>query len=58
MRILRRFWRWVRFGCIREEVRSVDGGICSEIAFIGRGGKIVGHWAYGSYDPAFSYKGR
>lgn len=47
----------VRFGDIRVETRSVDSGVASEIAFIGRGGKIVGYWAYGDFDPSYPYRG-
>lgn len=53
---LRRFWVWLRFGTIREEVRSVDGGVASEVAFIGRFNRVVGYWAYGHYDPSLPYK--
>ncbi len=54
---IKRAVEWVRFGDIRVETRSVDGGVASEIAFIGRGGKLVGYWAYGSFDPSFPYRG-
>lgn len=55
-RKLKRFWYWLRFGKVRAEVRSVDGGVASEIAYIGRNNKIVGWFAYGSFDPALPYK--
>ena len=54
---VKRAVEWLRFGDIRAETRSVDGGVASEIAFIGRGGKTVGYWAYGSFDPSFPYRG-
>lgn len=49
---LKSFWYWLRFGTVRAETRSIDGGVDSEIAYIGRAGKIVGYWAYGHFDPA------
>lgn len=55
---MKRIWYWLRFGKVRAETRSVDGGVVSEIAYIGRGGKIVGYWAYGSFDPAMPYRYR
>lgn len=54
---LKQFWQWVRFGTLTEEVRSVDGGVVSEYAVFGRGGKMVGYWAYGGFDPSFPYRG-
>ncbi len=54
---VKRAVEWLRFGDIRAETRSVDAGVASEIAFIGRGGKTVGYWAYGSFDPSFPYRG-
>jgi hypothetical protein len=48
---------WLRFGRITEKVISVDGGVASEVAYIGRFGRIVGYWAYGSFDPAMPYRG-
>lgn len=50
-------WQWLRFGDITETVKSVDGGVVSEVEYRGRGGLIVGYWAYGHFDPAFPYKG-
>lgn len=57
MRAIRRFWNWLRFGKVREEVRSIDGGVVSEIAIFDRRGRMVGYWAYGGFDPAYPYKG-
>lgn len=53
----RAVFQWIRFGKITEKVMARDGGQISEIAFIGRGGKCVGYWAYGEYDPMFPYQG-
>jgi hypothetical protein len=53
---MKRLWYWLRFGKVRAETRSVDGGVVSEIAHIGRGGKLVGYWAYGHFDPAMPYR--
>lgn len=54
---LRQAWHWLRFGNITETTKAVDGGVVSEIEYRGRHGKIVGYWAYGSFDPAFPYRG-
>ena len=54
---LRQAWLWLRFGAITETVKSVDGGVVSEIEYRGRNGTIVGYWAYGDFDPAFPYRG-
>lgn len=56
MKFLMRCWQWLRFGTVRAEVLGVDGGVASEVAYIGRGVKIVGYWAYGSFDPAMPYR--
>lgn len=54
---IRRSWTWVRFGKITETVKSVDGGVVSEIEYRGRNGKVIGYWAYGSFDPSGPYRG-
>jgi hypothetical protein len=49
---------WLRFGTITERVVDfAGGGIPCEIEYRGRGGKLVGYWAYGNFDPAFPYRG-
>lgn len=57
MRVLRKFYLWLRFGTIRSKVRSVDGGVASEIEYFGRFNKSIGYWAYGSFDPSGPYQG-
>jgi hypothetical protein len=52
-----RSWTWVRFGKITETVKSVDGGVVSEIEYRGRSGKVIGYWAYGHFDPTGPYRG-
>lgn len=54
---LRKAWVWLRFGHITETVKAVDGGTVSEIEYRGRFGKVVGYWAYGSWDPQGPYRG-
>lgn len=54
---IRRSWLWVRFGDITETVKSVDGGVVSEIEYRGRNGKVIGYWAYGHFDPSGPYRG-
>lgn len=56
-RKIKRFIQWIRFGKITSEIKSVDGGFVSEEAFYGRNGKIIGYWAYGSFDPSYPYRG-
>lgn len=55
---LKRAWRWIRFGTITERVVGTAGHcVPAEIEYRGRRGKVVGYWAYGSFDPALPYKG-
>lgn len=54
---IKKAWQWTRFGTITETVKSVDGGVASEVEYRGRGGKIVGYWAYGYFDPKLPYHG-
>jgi len=54
-RCLKPVWQWIRFGTIAEKV--VGDGVPAEIEYRGRGGKVVGYFAYGSYDPLLPYKG-
>ena len=55
--MLKCIYLYLRFGKITSEVKSVDGGVVSEIAYFGRGGRMIGYWAYGCFDPYFPYKG-
>lgn len=48
--------QWIRFGTITEKVTAIDGGVPSEIEFRGRFGRLVGFWAYGSFDPGLPYR--
>ncbi len=55
---LRRLLNWIRFGSITSEIKSIDGGVVSERAYYGRGGVMIGYYAYGYWDPAMPYKGK
>ncbi len=55
--MFKRWWQWIRFGEISEQVKSIDGGCASEIAYYDRFGRMVGYWAYGSFDPNLPYRG-
>lgn len=52
------FWFKILYGTITSEVKSIDGGHISEIAYKDRNGIIIGYWAYGSFDPSFPYRGQ
>lgn len=58
MKSIRAFWLWLRFGTVTSKVVSDINGVSCEVAYYGRGGRMVGYWAYGYYDPAFPYQGR
>lgn len=50
--------QWIRFGHVTEKVMATVGdGVVSEIEYRGRGGKMVGYWAYGYFDPKLPYQG-
>ncbi len=53
----RRAWLWIRFGKVTSKVMDTINGIVCEEAYYGRGGQMVGYWAYGSWDPAMPYQG-
>ena len=48
------FWR---YGPITETIKSIDGGVASEIEYRDCTGRVIGYWAYGSYDPSLPYRG-
>jgi hypothetical protein len=49
---------WLRFGHITEKVVGFAGDhVVAEIEYRGRGGKLVGYWALGSFDPSLPYQG-
>jgi hypothetical protein len=57
-RAIRETLQWIRFGDITERVTDTAGDrIPAEIEYLGRGGKVVGFWSYGYFDPTYPYKG-
>jgi len=56
VRLLRRIINFIRFGEVSSEVKADINGTACEIAYYGRGGKMVGYWAYGYFDPRMPYK--
>jgi hypothetical protein len=55
---LRKLWLWVRFGNITSRVVGTAGDhVAAEIEYLGRNGKVIGYWAYGSFDPSYPYRG-
>ena len=54
---MKRLWNWIRFGTVKEVVVDTINGIPCEINYVGRGGKIVGFWAYGHWCPYYPYQG-
>lgn len=57
MSALNRLLRWIRFGRITEHVTDTIAGHACEIEYRGRFGRVVGFWAYGSFDPQYPYQG-
>ncbi len=58
IKLLQRFYFWLRFGIITKRVRAVDGGVESEIEYLDRWGNVVGYWAYGYFYPGMPYQGQ
>jgi len=55
---LKHVWLRIRFGTITAKVTGTAGdNVPAEIEFYGRGGKLIGFWAYGSFHPKFPYQG-
>ena len=52
---INRFIDWIYFGKITQETKGYIAGCIAEIAYYGRGKKLIGYWAYGYYDPSFPY---
>ena len=53
----RALWAWIRFGNITEHVTDrIEGTVC-EVEYRGRGGKVVGFWAYGYFCSDYPYRG-
>lgn len=53
--LLKLYYR-IRFGKVKHRVKAIDSGCVSEVEILNRNGKVVGYWAYGSYDPSYPYK--
>lgn len=57
-RRLQKTWHWIRFGTLTLRVTGTAGdNVAAEVEYIGRFGRVVGFWAYGSFDPAYPYQG-
>lgn len=54
---LRKFWRYIRWGKIKEITHAVDGGYASEVGYYDRFNRCIGYWAYGYWDLDMPYKG-
>ena len=55
--MMKRLWQWIRFGTITERVVCCIDMTPAEIEYTGRNGRVVGYWAYGSFDPNSPYQG-
>ena len=47
----------LRFGDIQSRVVDQINGTASEIEYTDKRGRVVGYWAYGSFDPTLPYQG-
>lgn len=54
---MKHIWNWIRFGKVRTLTADTINGIPCEVYYIGRFNRVVGFWAYGSFDPSFPYQG-
>ena len=55
---MKSFWQWLRFGTITSRITGTAGdNVPAEIEYIGRKGKVIGFWAYGSWHPDYPYRG-
>ena len=57
MNRLYRFIQWVRWGTIHERTVCHIGEIAAEVEYTDRWGRVIGYWAYGSFDPRLPYQG-
>ena len=48
---------WLRYGTVQERVICRHEGTACEVEFTGRGGRVIGYWAYGVFDPRLPYQG-
>ena len=54
---LHRLLQRIRYGKVSPVIKSVDGGVVSEIDYLDRKGHSIGYWAYGSWDPSGPFQG-
>ena len=51
--------RKIRFGKITSKIIATAGdNVPAEIEYYGRGGKLIGFWAYGYFQPNLPYQGQ
>jgi len=53
----KRFVRWLRWGRVRWRTTQDINGTAAEIEYTDRFGRVIGYWAYGSFDPQLPYQG-
>ena len=52
-------WSWVKWGRLKEgKTYATEWGVMEYEVLSARFGKVVGYWAYGSFDPCFPYQGQ
>lgn len=57
LRKIRKMWNQMRFGSITSKPKEIINGAVAEEEFYDRHGKVIGYWAYGSFDPGLPYQG-
>lgn len=58
MRRVIRWICWIVYGHVTDAIKSVDGGMASEVGYYDRRGRRIGYWAYGYWDPKMSWLAR
>lgn len=55
---IKRWYGLIRFGKLTEVVRDTIANVPCEISYLDKNGIEQGFWAYGSFHPAYPYRGQ
>lgn len=58
MKLFYKLYFKIRFGVITHKITERIDGIPCEYEYFDSKGRLIGHWAYGAFNPNYPYRGQ